>query len=318
MNFNFEIDTWVNVDNYGMENFLMVSSKENEYFTVNYTSVPSQYEKINLPLTNLEVGALYQLTFTTRNDNTIITSDNAKTLVYGCTVMDKPATDYLNPKALIAYDGYNSGFIFKTLKVSEQTSTLTFRATKEIMYWVWDLSLIEDQDGTLYVYDIDIKKSITPDGAYVDVPNASIYQKESLAVNETSTLIVEKGTFITKADYDNLVVNVQTAAGFEFINIPIVNLTVGKSYTLSFKNNTTDGAKASFYYGSLVQTDKREGGGQLVGENDFNITDLRKVNVGEITFTASSNTMYWVWDLGGLSDGMWPNINIYDISLVEN
>lgn len=315
LNFNFVEKSWQSITNYGMSNFEIVTSSDGSFITINYTNVPSQYEKINLPLNNLKVGKLYQLTFTTYNDNDLITSDNAKTLIYGCTVMASPATDFMSSKKLIGYDGYNSGFLWKTLSTDLQTVTLTFRATTETMYWIWDLSLVEDQDGTLYIENISIDESVTPSGAYIDVPNTSVFQKESVASEDLATLIVEKGTFITKADYDSLVVKIQTAAGYEFINIPIVNLTVGKTYTIHFSNLTTDAVKTNLLYGSKVQESKQEGGGQLITSSDYNITDLSIVNEGSITFEATSSVMYWVWDCGGLKDQMWSNVNIYNISL---
>lgn len=315
INFNFEIKTWQSITNYGMENFEIINSSDGKFITVNYTSVPAQYEKINLPLNDLEVGEIYQLTFTTWNDNVMIETVNSKTLVYGCTVMPSPSTDYLDPKKLIAYDNYNSGFMWKTLDVNEQTVTLTFKATNETMYWIWDLSLIEDVPGTLYIKDISIEKSIKPTGAYIDVPNTSIYQKEYLATNEEATVTIQKGTYITKADYDDLVLKVQTAGGYEFINIPMVNLTIGKTYTISFSNLTTGALKNNLRYGTKVQNNKQEGGGQLISETDYNINTTGIVNAGTVTFTATANTMYWVWDLGGLEDYKWASIRIYDILL---
>lgn len=315
LNFNFVLKTWQSITNYGMSDFEITSSSDGAFVTINYTSVPSQFEKINLPLNNLTVGGLYQLTFTTHNDNTLITTDNAKNLVYGCTVMSSPLTDFSNSKKLIAYEGYNSGFLWKTLSTDAQSVTLTFRATAETMYWVWDLSLIEDQAGVLYIEDISIKESVTPVGAYIDVPNTSIYQKEIISTGSTETITIQKGTFITKADYDNLVVNIQTAAGYEFINIPIVNLTVGKTYTINFSNLTTNSVKSNLLYGAKVQANKQEGGGQLITSSDYNITNLSIVNSGSITFTATSSTMYWVWDCGGLTDQMWSKIDVSNISL---
>lgn len=294
LNFKFEKNNWQSITNYGMKNFEITNSGDGKFITANYTSVPNQYEKINLPLNNLKTGSLYQLTFTTSNDNTIITTGQYHTLVYGCTVMENPITDYLDPKKLIAYSGYNSGFLWKTLSVEEQTVTLTFRATAETMYWVWDLSLIEDKNGTLYIKDIGLKESTVPNDAYVDVPNTTIYQKEYVETGKAETLTIQKGTYITKADYDNLIVKIQTAGGYEFINIPIVNLTLGKEYTISFSNLTTNAVKNNLRYGAKVQSFKQEGGEQLITSSDYNITDISYVNEGQIVFTATSSTMYLV------------------------
>ena len=315
INFKFETNTWQAISVYGMSSYKVISSKENSSVSINYTSVGNQYEKVNLPLQNLEVGSFYQLTFTVWNDSGVITSGKPETLMYGCTVMPNPATDYLKPWNLIAYDGFNSGYLWKSISTDEQTATLTFKATATTMYWVWDLSLLLDEEGNLYINDIDIKKSITPTGAYIDVPNTTIYQKEYLNPGTAETLTIQKGTYVTKADYDELIVKVQTAGGFEFINIPIKNLNVGQTYTISFSNSTTDAAKVNLLYGAKVQSNKQEGGNQLITTSDYNINDISIVNTGTIRFTATSSTMYWVWDLGGLDDYRWSNINIYDITL---
>lgn len=319
IDYRFEERVWQQITNYGMSKFEIINSSDGKFITVNYEAVPAQYEKINLPLNNLEVGELYQLTFTTWNDNVIITDKNSYTLIYGCTVMEVPNNDYLDPKKLIGYDGYNSGYLWKTMDTGKQTVTLSFKATQETMYWIWDLSgILDETTSTLHIENISVEKSNKREGAYVDVPSTTIYQKESVATEQEKTITVQKGTYITKTDYDSLVVKLQTAAGFEFINIPIVGLTIGDTYTVNFSNLTTDAEKVNLRYGAKVQANKQEGGGQLISASDYNITDLSKVNDGSITFTATASTMYLVWDCGGLKDSMWSNINIYNIELLKN
>ena len=317
LNFYFDRNPWKNISNYGFSSFDIINSRNEDYATINFTNVGGQYEKINLPLNNLEIGNLYQLTFTVSNDSGIITSDNAIKLVYGCTVMNNPLTDFTSSSKLIAFDGYNSGFLWKSLSSNEQTVTLSFWATAQTMYWIWDLSLLHDKNANLYIKDVSIEKSIKPSGAYVDLPNTSIYQMEYLKEGEESTLTKNKETFIIKGSYNDLHVKMQTAGGFEFINIPIVGLTSGKSYTVYFDNYTPANA-SSWKYGAKVQNKKQESGSQLVTDSDYLITDLSIVNSGSITFTATASTMYLVWDCGGISDYQWVDIYITNVSLANN
>jgi len=316
IDFNFEINTWEEVTNYGFENFEIINSNDGKSITANYTSVGGQYEKINLPLNNLEKGSLYQLTFTTSTTNTMITGTGGDKLVYGCTVMSSPITNFTSSSSLIAYDANNSGFLWKTLDSGEQTVTLSFWATAETMYWIWDLSRSSDKSAILYIKNISIEKTNSVSGVYVDFPNTTIYQEEYLGSDGTNeaTLVISKETFITKASYNDLIVKMQTAGGFEFINIPLKGLTSGKTYTITFDNYTT-GRASSWKYGSKVQASKQESGSQLVTDSDYLITDLSIVNSGKITFTSTSSTMYWVWDCGGISDNQWVDITLSNVTI---
>lgn len=314
LKFQFDINTWNSITNYGFSNFYVISSEDKKSATFDFTPVSGQFEKINIPLNNLEVGSLYQLTFTTSNSNTLITGDGGKNLIYGCTVTSSPSTNYNNSKMLIGYSGYNSGYIWKTDSTKEETVTLSFIATSKTMYWVWDLSKVSDKNGKLYINNIQIQKSVKSSGTYVDIPKTTICQNEYLPNNAQSTLEMTRGSFITHATYTDLTIRLQTAAGFEFINIPIVGLTKGKSYTLTFDNYTVAN-KSGHKYGSLVQASKQESGSQLVTDSNYLITNLNIVNKGTITFTATASTMYWVWDCGGLSDNGWAKIMLSNVSL---
>lgn len=315
LNYKFEKNTWDGVTLYGFDNASIITSQNEQSISIDYTNVGGQYEKINLPLKNLEIGQLYQLTFSVSNINTIISTNS--TLIYGCTVMDTPNTNYTNSKALIVYDGYNNGFMWKSITTDDATATISFIATQETMYWIWDLSKVSDKNATFNLSNVSIAKSPKPSSPYIDLPNTTIYQKEYLSGDQEATLTLDQGTFLVKASYDDLVVRLQSAGGYEFVNIPIVGLTSGKSYTINFTNNTTASA-SSHKYGTLVQASKQEGGNQLVTDSNFIITEFNKPVSGSVTFTATNSTMYWVWDCGGIQDYMWTTINLYDIKLIAN
>lgn len=317
INFEFSNNTWNGITAYGVSSFEVLNSKKMDFATIRVKNVSSQFEKVNIPLENLEVGTLYQLTYKTSNSSGIITT-NANNLMYGCTVMPSPSTDYTTSSKTIGNVGYNSGFLWKTKNLSEQTATITFKATTSTMYWIWDMSGISDIITDLYLKDIKLTKTQKPTTTpYIDFPNASIYQNESVASGGTPTLTVNQGTYLTKTTYDEVLLKIQSASGFEFLNTPIVGLTVGNTYKISFSNYTSPSTKSTWNYGATVKDAKREIGGQLVTDSDYLITDFSIVNEGSITFTATASTMYFIWDFGGLADKNWFDVHIYNVTITK-
>lgn len=321
INYKFEFDTWKNITAYGFSQSEILSSQNQKSLSFHFTNVGGQYEKINIPLNNLIVGNLYQLTFDINLVDTsliFLTNGNHKNLVYGCTVMDSPNTDYTSSNKKIGYDGYHSNWMWKEVEIKEETITISFIATKSTMYWVWDLSRVEDQEATLNIKNVKVEVTPKPSGIYVDLPNTTIYQIDfSKLSNPTYVTSISQDSFLIMSTYNEMILRIDAADDFEFINIPIVGLTSGKSYTISF-NNYTESKKSNWNYGAKVQENKQEVGPQLVSSSDYLITDFSIVNSGEITFTATKSTMYLVWDCGGLQDGIWARITLSDINIKEN
>lgn len=317
INFEFSNNTWNGITAYGVSSYEVLNSKKMEFVTINVKNVSAQFEKINIPLDNLEVGTLYQLSYTTSNDSGIITV-NSNNLMYGCTVMPTPSTDYTTSSKIIGNTGYNSGYLWKTKNLTEQTASISFKATSSTMYWVWDLSVINDKSTNLYLKNIKLTKTQKPTtNPYVDFPNSTIYQKESIASGGTALLTVNEGSYLTKTTYDEAIIKIQAVGGFEFLNTPIVGLTVGSTYKISFSNYTSPSTKSTWNYGATVKDTKRETGGQLVTDSDYLITDFSQVNEGSITFTATASTMYFIWDFGGLADKNWFDVHIYNVTITK-
>lgn len=323
INYKFDNDTWEGITRYGFSQSQILGSQDQKFLSLNYTNVGGQYEKINLPLNNLKSGSLYQLTFTVELINSGIieaTSKSSKSLVFGNTVMSSPNTNYTSSKNLIYYDGFHSNWMWKSNSDEKQTDTITFKATSSTMYWVWDLSKVSDINSIINISIDSLELTPKPTSPYIDVPNTTLFQKDFSDVTDDTTYVPtgHQGTFIQMTSYDKLIARIEAAGGFEFINIPIVGLTSGKSYTISFDNYTETKKSSSWKYGAQVQASKQESGGQLVDENDFLITDFSIVNSGEITFTASASTMYLVWDCGGLADNNWARITVSNMKLKQN
>ena len=290
----------------------VITSKENTFAEIDIVGIQDSFEKVNLPLYNLEVGEYYQLTFTNSMTGTMITGTAGRNLVYGCTVMDTKATK--NTKAsIIADSANNSGFLWKTLNGNEKTATLTFKATAETMYWIWDLSRVTDDTTSKFTLkDVSIEKTPSPTTPYVDFPNTTIFQDDI-----SSSLVKSQHTFLTKASYEDLTLKLQSVSGIEFINIPIKGLTVGTTYKISFDNYTPADQSTSWKYGARIRKTKRESNSTLLTSSDYLIEDMSIVNSGTMTFTATAETMYWVWECSGIKDGQWATVNMYNVVLTE-
>ena len=303
------IKDW-NIECYGFSSFEIIDSNEGKSATIKVLPKSGSNEKINLPLKNLEVGEYYQLTFTNEFQGASLqTSTNS---VYGSTVMPQKATATTS-SSKISYAENNSGFLWKSMTGDEETVTLTFKATQETMYWIWDFSkAVNGSTSTFILKDVSIEKTILTSQLYVDMPNTTIFQKDS-----AGDLVDTQGTFKIKASYEDLVLKLQTVGGIEHINIPIKGLTVGKTYSLSFTNYTSAIGSTVWDYGCKVQKSKQESDATNITSSDYIIDDLSIANSGTITFTATAETMYWTWQCAGIKDGQWATINISNVTLTE-
>lgn len=303
------IKDW-DIECYGFTSCTINDSNEGKSATVSILPKSNSNEKINLPLKNLEVGSYYQLTFTNALQGiSLQTSTNS---VYGSTVMPQKATATTSDSK-ISNAGKNSGFLWKSETGEEETVTLTFKATQETMYWIWDFSkVVNGSQGKFILKDVSIEKTVLTSQTYVDMPNTTIFQKDS-----AGDLVNSQGTFKIKASYEDLVVKMQTVGGVEHINIPLKGLTIGKTYKLSFTNYTPAIGSTAWQYGTKVQQNKQEEDATNITNSDFIIKDLSVPNSGTITFTTTAETMYWTWQCAGIKDEQWATINIYNVVLTE-
>lgn len=114
-----------------------------------FTTQASTFEKINIPINNLEVGKNYKLYFSQSNDTTATTSNN-----YGCTVLDTQTTQTTSAITSLLWSQTTEEAIKKSIN-----QTITFTATAKIMYWTWDFSRLEDGiESDFKIYDIYIAK----------------------------------------------------------------------------------------------------------------------------------------------------------------
>ena len=118
----------------------------------------------------------------------------------------------------------------------------------------------------------------------------------------------------TKVTDDSVTFQYMGGSGVEELVFPITGLTVGRTYTIKFDET---------YNGGFIQDAYRYGCGIIqksVYDSTTFPTNAAKPTwiswhtgstgkqSGEITFKAESNTVYWAWSLGRLSDGVFTTI----------
>lgn len=118
----------------------------------------------------------------------------------------------------------------------------------------------------------------------------------------------------TKVTDDSVTFQYRGGSGVEELLFPITGLTVGRTYTIKFDET---------YNGGFIQDAYRYGCGIIqksVYDSTTFPTNAAKPTwiswhtgstgkqSGEITFKAESNTVYWAWSLGRLSDGVFTTI----------
>lgn len=118
----------------------------------------------------------------------------------------------------------------------------------------------------------------------------------------------------TKVTDDSVTFQYRGGSGVEELLFPITGLTVGRTYTIKFDET---------YNGGYIQDTYRYGCGIIqksVYDSTTFPTNAAKPTwiawhtgstgkqSGEITFKAESNTVYWAWSLGRLSDGVFTTI----------
>ena len=158
--------------------------------------------------------------------------------------------------------------------------------------------------------------------------NMNVIVNDDISNNISDLIIDASDDFNNDGIIDNYKISFKAESSYERINLPIKNLIIGQKYKLSFieSNNAINGTMSGYFpsmYGSIVNSTKNSSiGGSLketarsqggliaewIGqENGYLSTiDGKKLNGPReinIEFTATANTMYWIWDFGLMADG---------------
>jgi len=287
----------------------------------------SSFEKYNIPLENLVVGQTYKLTYTTSNDASFgdyITG--YQNSVYGSYIVQTKeltggridATNsniaYYGKDLLATWnnriepDGVNDGNQKATndayLQGPWKNRTITFTAQASTMYWVWDFGLIED--GIPYDFNITdiVLEPVVPE----------IKFNEKQVIKGTSS--VAKITLQTNGEYSSTFI-FDGDGGCETVYYPITGLTAGTTYTITFAHtfsgplihDTNNNSNPTYEYGCGIMNEKpTKTGDKMTALGTWaSGTFVKKTVDGNVdsvtlTFKATGDTAYWVWNMANCSD----------------
>jgi len=288
----------------------------------------SSFEKYNIPLNNLVPGQAYKLTYTASNDASFGDYPSGyKNSVYASYIMaDKELTggridDATNPKTHYGKD------ILATWESRVEDGTtndkniviaindellngpwkdreITFTAVNSTMYWTWDFGLIEDHIQNNYnMTDIKLEPII---------PKIEFANKK-LILHETS-----KAKILNDSSSDYATNFVFDGDGYaETMYFPITGLTAGTTYTITLDHRFEGSLinSSSYNYGFGIMNNKPEVYGSSMDslknteKNIIWISDkfvmptvTNQTQSVTLTFTATGNTAYWVWNMANCSD----------------
>ena len=287
-------------------------------------------DRLFIKIKGLTQTGLYQLSFDTifkcsHSESSYII--DSKTYVYGCTIGS-------NDKLTLG-DGY---YLWKSIAPSTgEHVDLAFYVTSTdvangYVTWTWNLSnIVDNYVSRLYLTNIEIQKIASPANPYIDFPSAQFVYCQQFTNAElwfsyadqtigTYKYHPGKGTYATKATYNDFVFSLECLGGHESINIPLKNLTVGSTYKLKFGFMRSEAAVYSVtnhLIGCCVRDSKYKLNNTLIDSMPvhYYYQDLF-VESKEFTFTATASTMYWLWQFSGLADGQWvPKLSIFNCSI---
>jgi len=293
----------------------------------------SSFEKFNIPLKNLVPGQKYKITYTASNDASFGDYINGyKNSVYGSYVvaskeltggridligeynkdyfgMDLLATwyDRIEPDGT-HHDGSHAAINDEYLQGPFKNRTITFTATAKTMYWTWDFGLM--QDGILDNYNItDIQLDpVVPEIKFGNKQLVIYTSSKAQVLNDNSSAYASNFVF----DGDGYA---------ETMYYPITGLTKDTTYTITFKHKMK---------GALINSDVYDYGCGISSvaptkynskmEHDLGVTWISNTEVfktynGEektvtLTFKATGDTAYWVWNMANCSDSINCTIDI--------
>ncbi|MBQ2960415.1 MAG: InlB B-repeat-containing protein [Oscillospiraceae bacterium] len=282
----------------------------------------SSFEKFNIPLHNLVPGQKYALTYTASNNASFGDYYKGyKDAVYGSYILDQVSeTGGLIQEPIkqdiiatwnnrIEPDGNNDGSQKANndgwLNGPWKNRTITFNATKSDMYWTWDFGLMED--GIKYdynIYDISLKPV---------APEIKFASKEIVKGGSSVAKVASQtnGAYNTTFEFDG-------DGGCETIYYPITGLSAGMTYTITFDHqfsgplihDTKNNSNPTYEYGCGIMNAKpTKTGDKMSSLGDWaSGTQVKKTVDGmtdswSLTFKATGDTAYWVWNMANCSDG---------------
>lgn len=263
--------------------------------SITFYGVPGDgIEDVIVPISDLDVGASYELVFSeTINSLEDEDTEYIDKYYYGNIVTDSSVTS--TQSEVLWHTKYNG---------LRENRRIRFKATSQTMYWRWILALCCDDILTEYkIYDISLNKIET------NYPKANINQ----------TTVLTNGTY--KINYKNdmrLVFSANGGHSAEKVNIPIVNLEVGKEYKISFSeynNGIFYSENDGYHYGCSVLESASNNLQGIV--TTWTCKQTGWLEDQSITFTATASTMYWVWSLEDIVDGTQYNFEFYNVLVEE-
>ena len=278
----------------------------------------SSFEKFNIPLNGLVVGQKYKITYTASNNASFGDSiDGYRNAVYGSYIVpdvneyggiitEAVAEDIIkrwnNRKEP---DGNNDGSQAATNDAELQgpfNRSITFTATKNKMYWTWDMGLM--QDGPYYDYNI-MNIVLEP-----VAPTIKFGSKTILGDNGAKFASQSNGTYTSTFTFDG-------AGGCETVYYPITGLSQGLTYTIKFDHefsgplihDTKTHSSPQYDYGCAITNTKPTKTGRYLKDLEtwasgqfVKKTVDGKVDGVTLTFTATGDTAYWVWNMANCGD----------------
>ena len=271
--------------------------KTDTSFGFTFVGLTSNFEKVNIPIVNLEIGKTYTLGFTESSTGNFYSNDTVRN--YGCNINDSRNTNTSAKITNLSWKQEYSG--------NNRNGVIIFKATATTMYWSWDMSTLVDGETGTFLFEnitIDLIKD-TPriDNANYTTYGGTIYSKE---ITNSSLNFSISGT----------------NGIYEKINIPIINLDVGKEYTLKFTESSSGATPYTSagirLYGCKVTGEKDNDTSKMFSNPDWKQETLGIDRSGSITFTATATTMYWNWELSQLMDNSYTTVILKDVSVSKN
>lgn len=270
----------------------------------------SSFEKYNIPINNLVVGQKYKLSYTASNNASFGDLEAGyKNSMYGSIITKTAELSAGSIKTEAIADG---GLIAEWSDRSKGDEWLngpfelemTFIAEASKMYWTWDFGLM--QDGILYDFNITniVLEPVVPE---IDFSNKNLIVHTSSTakvLNDVSDAYSSNFTFY--------------GAGYaETLYYPITNLISGSTYTITFEHlyqgalidDTSNTSNIRYEYGSGIMASAPTAFGSYmssIGTYLSNTYVMKSVtgNVEKVTltFTATSDKAYWVWNMANCRD----------------
>lgn len=283
----------------------------------------SGMEKLNFTLNNLIPNQKYSLYYTESNDGTPgNTYAGYKTAIYGSFVnntkqvsTDSPNQSVsLNQNGLIGmWSGGESGSmsaIDKGLWQGPRDMELKFTATANTMYWIWDFGAMQDTFFNTYIEDI-LLEPISPE---IKFSSLTLKDGGDLATFTIKEADESRGVFTFEFDGNS---------GVEGVYIPITGLAKNATYTLTFEHKFIgkfiNGEGGTYDYGcgilnspeDITLAAKMSNFSTKWISNTWTMNTVsNNIEKVTLTFTPTTDTVYWVWNMGNVSDSTIATITL--------